>query len=77
MEKTSKGRNNPHWYRVSLLPLLVAPALQEDTVMRVLPAVTLLSNAVLHGRDWARWGSRKASSSEPSLTPPPPTPRTP
>ncbi|MER7913605.1 hypothetical protein [Streptomyces sp. NPDC096068] len=77
MEKTSNWRNNPHWYWVLLLPLLVALPFQEDTVMRALLAVALLSNAVLYGRDWARWESRKASSSEPPLTPPPPTPRTP
>ncbi|WP_159043154.1 MULTISPECIES: hypothetical protein [unclassified Streptomyces] len=77
MADMNHWRNDPHWYWVVLLPILAMLVVEDSTITRSFMAVGLLSTGVLHGREWVRWNSRKTSSSEPALTPPPAAPRTP
>ncbi|WP_017241984.1 hypothetical protein [Streptomyces sp. SS] len=52
-------RNNPHWYLVVLVPVLIALIVEDDGITRGLLAWGLLSGGVLYGREWVKWSRLK------------------
>ncbi|MFH8581846.1 hypothetical protein OHB11_17570 [Streptomyces zaomyceticus] len=61
MTGKSEWQNHPHGYLVILALLLVFLIIEDDTVTRIILAWALFSGAVVHGREWAKRSSRKAT----------------
>ncbi|MFF5972295.1 hypothetical protein ACFY7C_12330 [Streptomyces sp. NPDC012769] len=62
MAGESDWRNNPHWYLMMLVPLLVILIIEDDTITRSLLVLGLFSGAVVYGRAWVKQSSRRATA---------------
>ncbi|MFE4546127.1 hypothetical protein [Streptomyces sp. NPDC056785] len=49
----NSGWNHPHWYLVTVLPLLVFLVTEDEALMRGLGAVSLTLTAIAYGRGLA------------------------